>query len=97
MPSLRENLKKAAIAVAWVAVPTIGALSGATAQELKDTICVQGTYSIPCAKIIWRLWQAGTAMSLQHLTGLGDSPPNSGSDLAVKGILYVIMTPPNAD
>ena len=135
MPSLRENLKKSAIAVAWAAVPTIGALAGATAQELKDTICVQGTYSIPCAKIIWcpaakcgigialpdgdldvvyssepsisgtrrRLWQAGSAMSLQHLTGrvivfeLDDSPPNSGSDLAVKGILYVIMTPPNAD
>jgi len=91
----------------------IGALAGATAQELKDTICVQGTYSIPCAKIIWcpaakcgigialpdgdldvvyssepsisgtrrRLWQAGSAMSLQHLTGrvivfeLDDSPP----------------------
>jgi hypothetical protein len=135
MPSLRENLKKSAIAVAWAAVPTIGALAGATAQELKDTICVQGTYSIPCAKIIWcpaakcgigialpdgdldvvyssepsisgtrrRLWQAGSAMSLQYLTGrvivfeLDDSPPNSGSDLAVKGILYVIMTPPNAD
>jgi hypothetical protein len=135
MPSLRENLKNAAIALAWGAVLTMGTLAGGAAQELKDTICVQGTYSIPCVKIIWcpaarcgigiarpdgdldivyssepsisgtrrRLWQAGSAMSLQYLTGrvivfeLDDKPPSSGSDLAVKEILYVVMTPPNAD
>jgi hypothetical protein len=139
MPSRRENLKKAAIAIAWAAAPITGFLPGAAAQELKDTICVQGTYSIPCAKVIWcpagrcgigiatpegdvdivyssepsvsgtrrRLSQAGSEMSLQYLTGrlivfeLDDTPQDPGrkrgSDLAVTGILYVIMTPPNAE
>jgi hypothetical protein len=44
---------KTAIGIACFAILTTGAAVGAAAQESKDVICAQGTYSVPCPKVVW--------------------------------------------
>lgn len=42
-----------AVPLACCAIFAVGATAHATAQESKDVICAQGTYSVPCPKVIW--------------------------------------------
>lgn len=46
-------MNKIALAALCTAVLTGGAASGAMAQDVKETICAQGTYSEPCPQVIW--------------------------------------------
>jgi hypothetical protein len=44
----------AAVAATSAVLLATGCLTGiAAGQEANETICVQGTYSIPCPKVIW--------------------------------------------
>jgi hypothetical protein len=46
-------MKKTALAAVCTAVLAGRAASGAMAQDVKETICAQGTYSEPCPQVIW--------------------------------------------
>jgi hypothetical protein len=46
-------MRKTALAAVCTAVLAGGAASGALAQDVKETICAQGTYSEPCPQVIW--------------------------------------------
>ena len=46
-------MRKTALAAVCTAVLAGGAASGAMAQDVKETICAQGTYSEPCPQVIW--------------------------------------------
>jgi hypothetical protein len=48
-----EGLMKTAITIASCASFAVDLTASAAAQEPKDVICAQGTYSVRCPKVVW--------------------------------------------